>query len=184
MSGTTNILELPTENVKTSFTELNVNSGQGVSLDENTISQIVSGLQRASVNGATLLPSRDIPNMTTNISNDAQVQPNYVPPAPPTQNDYIKNQEENNDISNNYNKRMETNNSLDDMYNELQTPLLLMVLYFLFQLRFYRKFLFSYFPVLFSKDGNININGLFFNSILFGAAYYALNKGTELFSRF
>ena len=184
MSGTTNILELPTENVKTSFTEPNVNSGQGVSLDENTISQIVSGLQRASVNGATLLPSRDIPTLPTNISNDAQVQPNYVPPAPPQQNDYIKHQEENEDISNNYNKRMETNNSLDDMYNELQTPLLLMVLYFLFQLRFYRKFLFSYFPVLFSKDGNININGLFFNSILFGFAYYVLNKSTELFSRF
>jgi hypothetical protein len=184
MSGTTNILELPTENIKTSFTEPNVNSGQGVSLDENTISQIVSGLQRASVNGATLLPSRDIPVLPTNISNDAQVQPNYVPPAPPAQHDYIKNQEENDDISNNYNKRMETNNSLDDMYNELQTPLLLMVLYFLFQLRFYRKFLFSYFPVLFSKDGNININGLFFNSILFGAAYYVLNKSTELFSRF
>jgi len=181
MSGTTNILELPMENTKTSFTEP---SAPGVALDENTISQIVSGLQRASVNGATLLPSRDIPNTTTNISNDAQIQPNYVPPAPPTQNDYIKNQEETDDISHNYNKRMETNNSLDDMYNELQTPLLLMVLYFLFQLRFYRKFLFNYFPVLFSKDGNININGLFFNSILFGFAYYVLNKSTELFSRF
>ena len=83
MSGTTNILELPMESAKTSFKE------QGVALDENTISQIVSGLQRASVNGATLLPSRDIPNTTTNISNDAQVQPNYVPPAPPQQNDYI-----------------------------------------------------------------------------------------------
>ena len=183
MSGTTNILELPTENEKRSFNEPNVNLAPGVALDENTISQIVSGLQRASVNGATLLPSRDIPNMTTNISNDAQVQPNYVPPAP-LQNDYIKNQEENDDISNNYNKRMETNNSLDEMYNELQTPLLLMVLYFLFQLRFYRKFLFNYFPVLFSKDGNININGLFFNSILFGLAYYLLNKSTEMFSRF
>ena len=181
MSDTTNILELPTENDKRSFNE--PTQQQGVALDENTISQIVSGLQRASVNGATLLPSRDIPAMPTSISNDAQVQPNYVPPAP-KQNDYIKNQEENDDISNNYNKRMETNNSLDDMYTELQTPLLLMVLYFLFQLRFYRKFLFNYFPILFSKDGNININGLFFNSILFGFTYYALNKGTEMFERF
>ena len=180
MSGTTNILELPTENDKRSFNQTETNQ-QGVALDENTISQIVSGLQRASVNGATLLPSRDIPTTTTNISNDAQVQPNYIPEK---QNDYIKNQEENDDISNNYNKRMDTNNSLDDMYNELQTPLLLMVLYFLFQLRFYRKFLFNYFPVLFSKDGNININGLFFNSILFGAAYYVLNKSTEMFGRF
>ena len=178
MSGTTNILELPTENVKISSSDPNQ---QGVALDENTISQIVSGLQRASVNGATLLPSRDIPAMPTNISNDAQVQPNYIPAA---QNDYIKNQEETDDISSNYNKRMVTHNSLDNMYDELQTPLLLMVLYFLFQLRVYRKFLFSYFPVLFSKDGNININGLFFNSILFGFAYYVLNKSTEMFSRF
>jgi len=182
MSGTTNILELPTENnnsPKMTFTE--PVQQQGVALDENTISQIVSGLQRASVNGATLLPSRDIPITTTNISTDAQVQPNYIPPA---QNDYIKTQEEPDDISHHYNKRMESQNSLDEMYNELQTPLLLMVLYFLFQLRFYRKFLFSFFPILFSKDGNININGLFFNSILFGFAYYVLNKSTELFSRF
>ena len=183
MSGTTNILELPMENnnsPKMSFTEP---AQPGVALDENTISQIVSGLQRASVNGATLLPSRDIPTTTANLSTDAQVQPNYIPP-PPKHNDYIKNQEENDDISNNYNKRMESSNSLDEMYNELQTPFLLMVLYFLFQLRFYRKFLFSFFPILFSKDGNININGLFFNSILFGFAYYVLNKSTELFSRF
>jgi hypothetical protein len=184
MSGTTNILELPMENNNTpkmSFTE--PVQQQGVALDENTISQIVSGLQRASVNGATLLPSRDIPTTTTNLSTDAQVQPNYIPPAP-KQNDYIKNQEETDDISNQYNKRMESQNSLDEMYNELQTPFLLMVLYFLFQLRFYRKFLFNFFPILFSKDGNININGLFFNSILFGFAYYVLNKSTELFSRF
>jgi len=182
MSGTTNILELPTENTKMSFTE--PAQQQGVTLDENTISQIVSGLQRASVNGATLLPSRDIPTTTANISTDAQVQPNYIPPAALLQNDYITNQEETDDITDHYNKRMESNNSLDEMYNELQTPLLLMVLYFLFQLRFYRKFLFTFFPILFSKDGNININGLFFNSILFGFAYYVLNKSTELFSRF
>jgi hypothetical protein len=182
MSGTTNILELPTENTKMTFTE--PVQQQGVALDENTISQIVSGLQRASVNGATLLPSRDIPTTTANISTDAQVQPNYIPPAALLQNDYIKNQEETDDISNHYNKRMESQNSLDEMYNELQTPFLLMVLYFLFQLRFYRKFLFNFFPILFSKDGNININGLFFNSILFGFAYYVLNKSTELFSRF
>ena len=175
MSDTTNILELPTDHANPS------ESKPGVALDENTISQIVSGLQRASVNGATLLPSRDMPIMTTNISNDAQVQPNYIPP---TQNDYIKHQEENEDIAMNYNKRMDTNNTLDDMYNELQTPLLLMVLYFLFQLRFYRKLLFTYLPILFSKDGNININGLFFNSILFAFAYYGLNKSAEMFSRF
>ena len=176
MSDTTNILELPTEHGNSS------EPNPGVALDENTISQIVSGLQRASVNGATLLPSRDMPITTTNISNDIQVQPNYVPS--PKHNDYIKNQEENEDIAMNYNKRMGTNNTLDDMYTEIQTPLLLAVLYFLFQLRFYRKLLFTYLPILFSKDGNININGLFFNSILFAFAFYGLNKSAEMFSRF
>ena len=182
MSGTTNILELPTENEKTLFTE--PTQQQGVALDENTISQIVSGLQRASVNGATLLPSRDIPTTTANLSTDAQVQPNYIPPPPLQQNDYIKNQEETDDITNHYNKRMESNNSLDEMYNELQTPLLLAVLYFLFQLPFFRKFLYSYFPALFSNDGNLNINGFIFTSVLFGLLFYLLNKITKHFGKF
>jgi hypothetical protein len=83
-----------------------------------------------------------------------------------------------------YNKNTRQQSSLDDMYNEIQTPLLLAVLYFLFQLPFFRKFLFSYFPVLFSNDGNFNINGFLFSSILFGLLFYTLNKVTNHFGAF
>jgi uncharacterized membrane protein len=85
---------------------------------------------------------------------------------------------------NNYNRKIQNQNSLDDVYNEIQTPLLLAVLYFLFQLPFFKNFLFNYFPVLFLKDGNYNINGFLFTSILFGLLFYLLNKITTHFSAF
>jgi hypothetical protein len=196
MSDSTSILDLPTDpvgggnisnNISMSATE-NVaqQSGQsttGLSLDQSTISQIVSGLQQASITGVTQLPSRDIPMTTTGHSTDPQIQPNYVP-QPQSPVDYIKNYEQSSDMIDEYNKGAQQQNSLDDMYNEIQTPLLLAVLYFLFQLPFFRKFLFSYFPILFSNDGNFNINGFIFSSVLFGLLFYTLNKVTNHFGAF
>jgi hypothetical protein len=198
MSDSTSILDLPTDpvgggnvsnNISMSATENVVvsqkqqaNQASGT-LDEATISQIVSGLQNASRNGATQLPSRDISMSTIGISNDPHVQPNYVPP-PQDNTDYIRNYEQTSDMINDYNKNAQDNNSLDDMYNEIQVPLLLAVMYFLFQLPFFRKILFGYFPVLFSTDGNMNINGFLFTSALFGLIYYMINKITNRFGVF
>ena len=198
MSDSTSILDLPTDpvgggnvsnNISMSATENVVvsqkqqaNQANGT-LDEATISQIVSGLQNASRNGATQLPSRDISMSTIGISNDPHVQPNYVPP-PQDNTDYIRNYEQTSDMINDYNKNAQDNNSLDDMYNEIQVPLLLAVMYFLFQLPFFRKILFGYFPILFSTDGNMNINGFLFTSALFGLLYYMINKITNRFGVF
>jgi len=197
-NSTTNILDLPTNpigggnmnnNISLNASE-NMNSikmgqqGAGVSLDQNTISQIVSGLQQASATGVTQLPSRDIPFLPSSHSNDAQVQPNYIPPPPQYNNDYIKDYENTDDMVDNYNNKIYRQNSLDDMYNEIQMPLLLAVLYFLFQLPFFRKFLFNYFPVLFSTDVNFNIYVFLFSSILFGLLFYLLNKITNHFNVF
>ena len=196
MSDSTSILDLPTDpvgggnisnNISMSSSENDANQNQqggAFSLDQTTISQIVSGLQQASLSGATQLPSRDIPMTTTGHSNDPQIQPNYVPPPPQNNIDYIKNYEQTSDMMDDYNKNSQRQNSLDEMYNEIQTPLLLAVIYFLFQLPFFRKFIFNYFPVLFSNDGNLNINGFLFTSILFGLLYYTLNKITNHFGAF
>lgn len=208
MSDSTNILDLPTDpvgggnisnNISLNASEniviqghhqsqnqnqsLGDGAAQGLTLDQSTISQIVSGLQQATISGATQLPSRDIPMTTTGHSNDPQVQPNYVPP-PPNNIDYIKNHEDTSDMIDDYNKKRKHSDSLDEMYNEIQTPLLLAVLYFLFQLPFFRKFLFRYLPVLFSNDGNLNINGFLFTSTLFGLLFYLLNKITNHFGSF
>jgi hypothetical protein len=157
--ATTSILDLPTdplgggnvsnnislnasENVMISKNEHSIPQQGSVSLDQTTITQIVNGLQQASVSGATKLPSRDIPMNTTNLSNDPYVQPNYVP-MHNNNMDYIRNYETPEDIIDNYSRITQRQSTLDEMYNEIQTPLLLAVLYFLFQLPFFKKNLFQ-----------------------------------------
>ena len=196
MSDTTNIMDLPTDpvgggnvsnNISLSITErmgMETNSsGQnpnaGVSLDQTTINQIVNGLQQASATGATLLPSRNIPQMTAPLTQDPNIQPNYIPqPTQNLTNDYIKDTEyeTNEEILRKYSRKSERGNSLDEMYSEIQNPFLLAILYFLFQLPFFRKILFQYFPALFHKDGNFNLTGFVFSSTLFGFVYYLLEK--------
>jgi hypothetical protein len=189
--NTTSINDLPTDPAGGGSVGGNVNlvisepqmpqqmPGSGLSLDQSTISQIVNGLQQASLAGATTLPSRDIPLHTEQLTQDAQVQPNYVPP--PQIRDYIN---ESDDDINNYYRKEKMENSLDSIYDELQAPLLLSVLYFLFQLPFFKKAVFRYLPFLCHNDGNYNFNGLLFVCALFGFIYYSLTKSVKKFSKF
>ena len=194
MSDTTSIMDLPTDpvgggnNISLSATE-NISNNQqpnsaSYSLDQTTINQIVSGLQQASLSGTTQLQSRDISMSTAQLSHDLQTQPNYVPIPSKNNEDYIKNSETTADMINNYNRGEKNYASLDEAYNEIQTPLLLAVLYFLFQLPFFRKFLHTYAPSLFSNDGNLNVSGFVFSSFLFGLTYYFCNKTTISFNAF
>jgi hypothetical protein len=190
-SESTSILDLPMDPVNNGNISLNAventqqmqGGSSSLSLDQGTINQIVNSLQQASMNGGTQLSSRDIPMTTIGHSNDPEVRPNYIPP-PPQNMDYIQNYEQASDMVNTYGRNNQKNNSLDDIYNEIQTPLLIAVLYFLFQLPFFRKFLFSYFPILFSTDGNLNINGFLFTSVLFGFIFYFFNKSSQYFNAF
>jgi len=197
MSNTTNIFDLPVDpaggggsggpvqNMSLNANEVrsaqqqppipNLNTGPPP-LDQNTINHIVSGIQQASSSGATQLPSRDMPTSTNHIAQDVQVQANYVPPPPPQHSDYIQQYEENNDIVDDYYDKQKRNASLDSMYDELQTPLLLAVLFFLFQLPFFKKYLFAYMPMLFLNDGNYNLYGFVFMSAFFAFMYYILSK--------
>lgn len=187
--NTTSINDLPTDsstggslggniNLVISEPSQNKNNAQ-LSLDQSTISQIVNGLQQASLSGATSLPSRDIPLQTDQLTNDNQVRPNYVPQ--PITKDYINDA---NDDINNYYSYEKNQNSLDSIYDELQAPLLLSVLYFLFQLPFFKKAVFKYLPFFCHTDGNYNFNGLLFTCALFGFIYYTLSKGVKNFSKF
>jgi len=197
MPDTTSILDLPTDpvgggtiggnisfsaNEKINMPQLEASNNGNLSLDQTTINQIVSGLQQASSTGATQLQSRDIPRTTESIVQDPQVQPNFIPPQ--SNRDYILEQESKEDIIQSYSRNEKYEDSLDQLYDEFQVPLLIGVLYFLFQLPIFKKNLFKFFPVLFSKDGNINLYGYIFTSSLFGMLYYMLSKTMTHFSRF
>jgi len=193
-TGTTSILDLPVDpagggsNIALSATEpIQMGGGAGgpgVALDQGTINRIVNGLQQASASGATQLASRDIPQNTEQIMRDPQIQPNYIPQAQMQTQDYIQHAEANDEILEKYNKQASNANSLDAMYDELQAPLLLAVLFFLFQLPFFKKYMFTYLPMFFLKDGNYNIYGFIFMSFFFGLVYYLLSKTMNNFNKF
>jgi len=161
-------------------TNHNSNSS-ALSLDQSTISQIVNGLQQASLTGATSLPSRDIPLTTNQMTNDAQVQPNYIPPPPVNNNNYIA---ENDEDASKYHKKEKRETWMDRFYDEMHTPVMLSVLYFLFQLPFFKKLLYQYMSFLFHNDGNYNLNGLLFTSLMFGVIYHIFNIFLISFSKF
>lgn len=177
--NTTNINDLPTDPMGSNSNNISMSASEkplqqiGMSLDQSTISQIVNGLQQASVAGATMLPSRDIPQNTQHYTQDTYVQPNYVPP--PTNTDYI-NDSSGNEYINSYAKEEQMKNSLDIVYDEIQTPLLISILYFLFQLPILKQTLFKYIPLVCHNDGNYNLNGLLFTSIAFGFLFFSISK--------
>ena len=192
MTDTTSIMDLPTDaagggsiggNISLSATEKNVViqepqqsvSSSGVALDQTTINQIINGLQQASGSGLTQLQSRDIPINSMQITQDPQVQANYVP-HPVKHEDYIQNHEDNDIIVQNYNKQQNLTTKIDETYDEIQMPLLVIVLYFLFEMPIVKRIMYKHAPALFTKDGNTNLYGLLFMSITFGIVYYILSK--------
>ena len=136
-----------------------------ISLDQSSISQIVNGLQQASLSGATRLPSRDIPMTSTHLSSDNEAMPNYIPS---NTNKYINDDD--------YIDNLKENNNVNTLYTEMQYPLILSILYFIFQMPAFKNILFQYFNFLFSSDGNYNINGLLFLSIIFSLTNYFLTR--------
>jgi hypothetical protein len=180
----TNIFDLPTNpaagngNVKLNTSDVPITDSQ-ISLDQSTINQIVSGLQQASTTGATQLQSRDISQNTEGLTHDAQIQANYIPPPAQNQPDYIQESYGQQPL-----QLKQSSDNLDELYNEIQIPLFLSILYFLFQLPIVKKQLFTYMPILFSKDGNMNIHGFIVTSVLFGFSFYSVHKSMKALNRF
>lgn len=188
-TNSTSIHDLPTDptggggsNISLNINESNsqgpsLEGNSSISLDQTTINQIVNGLQQASNAGVTQLQSRDIPRTTDSMVQDPYVQQNYIPPPQPSVvKDYIKDYPETDEIIDRHNRQSKQMSNLDQLYDEIQIPLMIAILYFLFQLPAFKKLIFKYFPVLFFKDGNMNLYGYLFASTLFGILYYLISK--------
>lgn len=148
--------------------------GQGYSLDQNLVNKLINGIQQASLNGQMELPSRDIPQMTTQYTHDSQTKPNYIPNS--NNNDYIDNLSSPQDIINQTNRRYNKSDSLDVMYDEMQIPILIGILFFIFQLPVFRKYMMTFLPSMFNNDGNYKLKGLVITSSLFSLLFFILKK--------
>lgn len=128
---------------------------------------------------ATALPNRDI-QMNTQQQQDPHMMPNYIPEA--EMDDYIENDDT---LYNMMHKgKMEENEQdrLDMIYEELQMPLMVMVLYFLFQMPFVTKNFRKFLPSLFTKDENPTFGGYLLKTALFGGTFYGIIKATKYLS--
>ena len=119
------------------------------------INQVITGIQQASKTGSTELPS--VIYLLTNLLKE-QVKLNFVPePQTQQQADYIKKHETESQMEN-LRLNSERDNKLDNLYDEIQSPLLIGVLFFMFQLPFFKSLL-KNFTSLYTNDGNINMYG-------------------------
>ena len=149
-------------------------------MDQRLLQELVSGVQRASSAGMTALPTRDMPLNSLSMQHDEQIKPNYIPqsnggnggPA----DDYIKRYETSDDVRTNNRRSQNRMDSLEAIYTEFQMPILLGVLYFIFQMPVLRTHMLNFIPALFNKDANLNLIGLVAMSSAYAIAYYAITK--------
>jgi hypothetical protein len=148
-------------------------------LGEN-VNKFVSGVQEAVASGALGLQSRDVPQSQTHITQDAQMQPNFVPAQ--EQEDYIGASQTNRDVVREHDEKRKVEESYDTLFDNLQTPVLLAILYFIFQLPVVKQTVFRLVPALFKKDGTPNLYGYITHSISFATVYTAVMMTLKYFS--
>ena len=165
-----NISQITNDQIKNYGEQLNAeraaNNSQINPIDYT--SQLTSVLKEANAVGATLLPSRDIPQNTISIQNDQQIKPDYIPEKV---NDYIGDILNKEKIISDQQKKQNTSDNVEYIFQLIQMPLLIGLLYFVFQLPYIRQSIFTMFPNLYYKDGSQKLSGYIFNSILFSSFY-------------
>ena len=110
------------------------------------------------------------------------MQPNYIP-SPESNTDYIREHQTNEEIIRAQARKQDHKNTLDNLYDELQMPLLIGILYFLFQLPVVQKQMCKIIPALFHKDGNPNLSGYLFTSATFAGVFFLLTKGMRFLEK-
>lgn len=183
--------QLPTvpENIKMETTayrnDLDSNPTIPPVADPKQMTQMVSSLQNAAKQGLTNL-AEDIPKQTTHITQDTQTIANAIPEQIATANatpiDYIQNFATQEEISNQISKQETKQDTLDFILEELKWPLIIAVMFYIFQSRNFHKIIMSKVPSLFNETGGFNSNGLIALSAAFGASYYSSTKVMKHFS--
>ena len=124
--------------------------------------------------------NRGFPQDTESYQNDEQVIPNHIPSKKLT-TDYLREYEERMSKMNIEDQQAQHRKELVvSVYDELQTPILIGVLFFLFQVPIINTLMFKYlsFMKIYNDDGNLNLYGILFKSILFGFVYFGFIRVT------
>lgn len=151
-------------------------------MSQENVSQFNQELKQASQNNLTQLPTRDVPMNPLMHTQDNEAQPNHIPQERnPT--DYVEqfanieqavkqgaNNEKNDDF-------------MENIYEEIQTPLLIFVLFFIFQLPSVSKQFNNQFPILLSNDSSLTLKGYIVKSFIVALLFFIIKKGVTHFSQ-
>jgi len=130
------------------------------------------------------LPSRDIPMSTLELQQDVEVQPNYIPKAKVT-SDYIREYEAaGEDAMKKHKQEKYRERVAGDVWSQLQIPILVALLYFIFQMPIMNTLFRRHFSFLsiYNSDGNFNFMGLVMKSLVFGCVFYGAQYISEFFA--
>ncbi len=117
---------------------------------------------------------------TGDYAHDEQVVPNYVP-MPKLTNNYLQEYEKKLALmqkDTDYKRAKHQEALMMSLYDEIQIPILIGVMFFLFHLPFVNKAFYTYAKWAFAEDGNINLTGVVFKSCLFGLFYFGFIRLT------
>ena len=124
--------------------------------------------------------NRGMPQDTESYQNDENMIPNHIPSAKLT-TDYLREYEDRmSKMSTEHQKDKYRKDLIGSLYDELQTPILIGVLFFLFQIPIINTLMFKYlsFMKIYNDDGNLNLYGTMFKSMLFGFVYFGFVRIT------
>lgn len=153
-------------------------------LSQEVVQQLIEGVQRAKETGATRLQSRDIPQDQTQITIDQHQKPDHVAGQglneTPKQ-DYIREMNTMETMLSEKQRNANKEETLNQFYDEIQTPILIVVLFFIFQLPFVQQKVKVYLPGLF-VEGKATLGAYILQAVLFGGTYYGIRQVIQLMS--
>jgi len=131
------------------------------------------------------LPSRDIAMDTNNYTNDEEIKANYIPQPSKNIKDYIKDyQEDESERIRNHNREKKQKNNADELISHFQEAFMIGILFFISQMWIVSTTMRKYCNNLgiYDFDGNLNVNGMIFKSVLFSSFYtFTFQAGYRLF---
>jgi hypothetical protein len=130
------------------------------------------------------LPSRDIPRETLEYTQDEEIQANYIPKRAVSK-DYVREYEDMTERNlREYEGKKKAMNSANEFTDRMQIPLLIAILYLIFQLPIVNTMVFKKFSwlAIYDLDGNFNFYGLLLKSALFGGVFYGFQRIETFFS--
>lgn len=124
--------------------------------------------------------NRGIPSNPESFQQDEQIVPNYIP-KPKLTTDYLREYEDKlSSLTEEHRRAKHQESLITSLYDEIQVPVLIGMMFFLFQMPFISAMMFKYLAFLhiYNEDGNLNLYGITLKSFLFGLFYFAFIRIT------